>query len=77
MSTRAAIERYTRARRALAENSIEEYAAGVDRETPEFLRLNREVFAAEQEVGWWRRVLIDRRVLRDLRYWDRMEGGQR
>ncbi len=71
----AAIERYTKARRALDVNAIEEYEAGIDWETPEFLRLNREVADAERGVSWWRRWLISRRILRELDYWDRMEGG--
>jgi len=68
----AAIERYTKARRALDVNAIEEYEAGIDWETPEFLRLNREVAGAERGVSWWRRWLIDRRILRELDYWNRM-----
>jgi hypothetical protein len=73
MTTRqAAIERYTNARRALCENSIADYTAGIGYETPEFLRLNRAVSEAEAAVPWWRRWLIDRRILRELGYWERM-----
>ena len=74
---RAAIDRYTAARRALDLNSIEEYGAGVLDETPEFLELNREVCAAEAGVPWWRRALIDRRILRELDYWARMDEIKR
>ena len=70
---RAAIDRYTAARRALDLNSIEEYAAGILDETPEFLELNQEVADAEAGVPWWRRALIDRRILRELDYWARMD----
>ena len=69
---RAAIMRYTAARRALCENSIAEHAAGIEDETPAFLVLNREVWEAEQDVPVWRRWWIDRRVLRELDYWRRM-----
>lgn len=63
---------YEQAFRALCENSIEEYAARVTEETPGFLRANRAVHEAERGVSWWRRWLIDRRVLRELDYWKRM-----
>ncbi len=72
-ASRAAIERYTQARRALDLNSITDYDAGINEETPEFLRLNREVIEAERGVSWWRRALIDRRILRELDYWARMD----
>jgi hypothetical protein len=68
---RAAIDRYTAAERALCENAITEYAAGIDDETPEFGRVNREVHAAKRDVPAWRRALIDRRIIRDLDYWTR------
>jgi hypothetical protein len=68
----AAVERYMKARRALDENAIRDYHAGIDWETPEFLRLNRAVFEAGRGVPWWRRWLIDRRVERELDYWNRM-----
>lgn len=70
--TPQAAARYAAARRALDLNSIAEYEACVQDETPEFLRLNRAVIAAERGVPWWRRWLIDRRILRDLRYWERV-----
>ncbi len=75
LAGRAAAERYAKARRALDTNAIEDYAAGIDYETPEFLRLNRAVFDAERGVPWWRRALIDRRILRELDYWNRMRGA--
>jgi hypothetical protein len=54
-----------------------EYAAGIDHETPEFLRLNRDVWEAEPGVARWRRWLITRRVLRELGYWRHMRGDAR
>lgn len=73
----AAEERYAAARRALDVNAIDDYAAGIRGETPEFLRLNHAVAEAERGVSWWRRALIDRRVLRELNYWERMRDGAR
>ena len=73
----AAIERYTAARRALDENALADHAAGIAWETDEFLRLNRAVADAERGVPWWRRWAIDRRILRELDYWNRMRGGAR
>lgn len=75
MPARTAARRYEEARRALCHNGIREYAAGVTHETDEFLLLNRAVARAERGVSWWRRALIDRRVLRELDYFKRM-GGQ-
>jgi len=71
---RTDIERYARARRALCLNAIRDYAAGINWETDEFLRLNREAAAAERGVSWWRRWLTGRRILRELDYWNRMGG---
>lgn len=71
---KAAAERYAAARRALCESNIADVAAGIDEETPEFLRLNHEVIVAERGVPWWRRELIDLRILRELDYWRRMGG---
>ena len=67
-------ERYAKAMRALCENSIEEYGARVAEETEEFLRLNDEVGEAMRGVSWLRRALIDRRILRELDYWNRTGG---
>jgi hypothetical protein len=66
--------RYAAATRALCENGIAEYAAGVRSETPEYLALNRE--AAESECGVPRplRALIDRRIVRRLDYFARTGG---
>lgn len=61
--------RYGRARLDLTVNDMHEYAAGVDRETPEFLRLNRAVAAAEAGVPRWLQELIDRWVLWRVGYW--------
>jgi hypothetical protein len=74
---REARVRYAAARRALDENSFAEYAAGVDYETPEFLRLNHEVAEAEPGISPWRRWLIDARISRDLDYWHRMRQIRR
>ncbi len=76
-ASRAAIDRYAKARRALDANSITEYAAGILDETPEFLELNQEVADAEAGVPWWRRALIDRRITRELDYWARMDEIKR
>ena len=70
-----AAERYAAAMRALCENAIAEHAAGIDEETPEYLRLNHEVIEAERGVSWWRREMTGQRILRELDYWHRM-GGQ-
>lgn len=67
---------YEQARRALDQNALDEHADGVTGETPEFLRLNAEVARLEKTVSWWRRWLIDRRVLRELDYWERMRYPQ-
>lgn len=69
------IERYRRAFRALCENSIAEYAAGTIGETPEYLAANDEVAEAKRYVPWWRRALIDRRIIRELDYWTRTGGN--
>ena len=61
--------RYARARRDLTVNDMCEYAAGVDRETPEFLRLNRAVADAEAGVPWLVQEAIDRWVLWRTGYW--------
>ena len=66
-------QRYANARRVLCQNSIREHAAGVREETDEFLQCNGEVADAEQGVALWRRVLIDRRILRELDYWKWMQ----
>lgn len=64
-------ERYEQAFRALCQNAIDEYAAGIDEETGEYLRVNLAVYEARRGVSLWRRVLIDRRVIRELDYWAR------
>jgi hypothetical protein len=71
-----AAERFARAFRALCQNCIEEYAAGVTGETPESGPLNDAVIDAKRDVPRWRRALISRRILRELDYWNRT-GGQR
>jgi hypothetical protein len=68
---RAAIERYEEAFRALCQNAIDEYAAGTDVETDEYLRVNLAVTGARRGVPWHRRWLADRRVIRELDYWAR------
>jgi hypothetical protein len=71
-----AAERYAEAFRALCRNSIAEYAAGVIGETDEYLRVNRAMASARAERGvpWWRRWLIERRILRELDYWKHTGG---
>jgi hypothetical protein len=64
--------RYMTAHEALWRNSAAEHEAGIDYETPEYHRLNRDVWAAEDGVPWWRQWLIDRRILRELDYWRRI-----
>lgn len=68
-SRKVAAERYEQAFRALCQNAIDEYAADVTEETDEYLRVNRAVGPARRGVPWWRRWLIDRRVIRELDYW--------
>lgn len=67
----SAAERYEQRFRALCQNYIDEYAAGIDYETDEYLRVNRAIPEARRGVSWWRRILIDRRVIRELDYWAR------
>jgi len=60
---KAARARLRAARIALGENQQREEAAGIDYETPEFLRLNQAVADAEKDVPWWRddwRAIPDR-----------------
>lgn len=68
---RAAIERYERAFRALCQNAIDEYAAGIETETSEYNRVNSAAADAKYGVPRWRRWLINRRVIRELDYWVR------
>ena len=65
------LRRYAASRRALFENAIADYAAGINYETPEFLRLDDEAAEAERGVPRWLCVLIDRRIVRELDYWNR------
>jgi hypothetical protein len=71
----AVLRRYARAERALCENSIAEYAAGIfDEETPEFLAANREAYEARNAVPRWLWLavsLIEWRIITDLDYWRR------
>jgi hypothetical protein len=68
--------RYAEAFRAMCLNGIDEYAAGITDETGEYLRLNRAMGEAREQLGvpWWRRWLIERRILRELDYWNRTGG---
>jgi hypothetical protein len=61
---------HARARRALDENAIRDYGDGVTWDTPEFLRLNRAVAAAENGVPAWMQALTCWVIERRLRYWD-------
>jgi hypothetical protein len=76
-ASQAAVERYTQARRALDKSGLEEHAAWIDWETPEFLRLNHAVIEAERDVPWRQRWRIDRRILHELDYWERMRAIDR
>lgn len=62
---------YYAARRALAQNELDEYAAGVAG-TDVGRRYRRAAIQAEQGVPPWRRWLIRHRILRELHYWTRM-----
>lgn len=66
-------ERYEAAFRAMCEDSIERNQAESDEEPPS--HLNNAVLETERDVPRWRRALIDRRVLRELDYWNR--SGER
>jgi hypothetical protein len=69
--TRKAAAGYEEAFRALCQNAIDEYAAGIDAETDEYLRVNLAIPGARRGVPHWRRWLIDRRVISELDYWAR------
>jgi hypothetical protein len=72
---RAAFAAYAKARRALDENAIADVAAGIDYETPTFLRLNHAVIEAEAALPWWGWVVtwwIDAKILRELDYWNKV-----
>jgi hypothetical protein len=76
-NSQTAAERYGQAFRALCQNAIDEYAAMLDTETDEYLRVNLAVIDAEHGVSWVRRWLIDRRVIRELDYWARTGQASR
>jgi hypothetical protein len=63
--------RYAAAYRAMCENSIAEYAAGIGYETPESGTLNRAVLETGRGVPAWRRARIARRIIAELDYWNR------
>lgn len=67
--TSPAAERYEQALRALCQNGIEQYEAGITGEAPS--GLNSAVAETRAAVPLWRRILIDRRVIRQLDYWAR------
>lgn len=62
--------RYEAAVRALCEWSIEDYAAGRCDEPPS--KLNDAVLEAGRHVALWRQFFIDRRIVRELDYWNRI-----
>jgi hypothetical protein len=74
VSALKAVRRYARAERALAENYIDEYEAGISGETFVFLVLNREAWEARQAMrrwlGWLKGPLW-RWAVRGLDYWHR------
>jgi hypothetical protein len=65
----SAAARYATAVRALCEWSIENYAAGRCDEPPS--ELNDAVLEAERHCPFWRQTFIDRRIVRELDYWNR------
>ncbi len=68
---RAAASRYTAAHEALWRNSAGEMAAGIDHETPEYLRLNRAAWESSLSPdlpGWYQDFLawcLARKLLRE------------
>jgi hypothetical protein len=62
--------RYEAAIRALCEWGIENYAAGRCEEPPS--ELNDAVIEAERHCPFWRQTFIDRRIVRELDYWNRI-----
>lgn len=73
-SQQNAARRYETAFQAMCENSIADYAAGIDYETERSGVLNSAVINAAPGVAAWRRWLIQRRVIRALDYWQQMGG---
>jgi len=57
---------YVAAHEALWRNSADEYAAGIDYETPEFGRLNHAAYEASKRVPWWLAGWLDWRLARRL-----------
>lgn len=55
MTDKDAVARYKTALQNLHDNQRAEQASGIDYETDEYLRLNREVNEAAKDVSWWRR----------------------
>lgn len=53
MTDKTALARYRAALAALHANQEKEQAAGITHETPEYLRLNREVNEAAQGIPQW------------------------
>jgi hypothetical protein len=66
-SRHVAAVRYLMAHEALWRNSADEHDAGIDYETPEYLRLNRAAYDAAEGISRWRQAVLDRRLLRKLR----------
>jgi hypothetical protein len=58
----------------MCELSMKEYAAGVIGETTESGPLNDAVIDAERGVPAWRRWLVQRRIVRELDYWNHTGG---
>lgn len=55
MADQDALACYKDAMAALHDNQRAEQAAGIDCETDEYLRLNRDANEAAKRVPWWRR----------------------
>jgi len=63
---RAITARYLTAHEALWRSTADEFAAGIEDETPEFLRLNRAAHEAAEGLPRWRQLALNRRLVRKL-----------
>jgi hypothetical protein len=71
----SAARRYEQALRALCLNAIAEHGAGITGETAESGPLNSAAHEPRLRVPRWRCWLVQRRVTRELDYWNRMGGA--
>ena len=65
---------YAQAFRALCVTDIRDYRAGVKGESETFLLVSRAVAKARRGVPWWRRWLIEQRILWELDYFRQTES---